>query len=225
MEGIMKEHAIVSWSGGKDSALALYEAQKTYAIVALVTTVTEGYDRISVHGVRTRLLEQQAAALGYPVEKVVLCQLCTNDEYESKMRAALERHRQAGVSTVICGDIFLEDVRRYREERLFTVGLQGAFPLWHRPSTELARQFLALGFRAILCCVDTTVLDAGFAGRLYDERLLADLPPGVDPCGENGEFHSFVFDGPTFKSPVECTAGERVLRDNRFCFCDLLPAS
>ena len=219
----MRQKAIVSWSGGKDSALALYHARQEYDIVAMLTTVTEGYDRISVHGVRSCLLEQQANALGYPVEKVVIGQVCTNDEYETKMRAALEQHRQAGVSAVICGDIFLEDVRRYREAKLFTVGLKGVFPLWHRPSMELAREFLALGFQGILCCVDTLVLDGRFAGRLYDERLLGELPPSVDPCGENGEFHTFVFDGPNFKDPVPCTAGELLLRDNRFQYCDLLP--
>jgi diphthamide synthase (EF-2-diphthine--ammonia ligase) len=139
------------------------------------------------------------------------------------MRAALERYRQAGVSFVICGDIFLEDVRRYREERLFTVGLKGVFPLWQRPTDALARRSIALGFQAVLCCVDTTVLDAGFAGRLYDPDLLRDLPPAVDPCGENGEFHSFVFDGPNLAARVEYRTEERLLRDDRFYYCDLLP--
>ena len=139
------------------------------------------------------------------------------------MRTALSRHRQAGVTGVVCGDVFLADVRRYREERLFTDGLRGLFPLWGRDSRELAERFLTLGFRAVLCCVDTQVLDASFAGRLYDRGLLADLPPGADPCGENGEFHSFVFDGPGFRRPVGWTAGERCLRERRFCYCDLLP--
>jgi uncharacterized protein (TIGR00290 family) len=220
----MREKVIVSWSGGKDSALALHELAGTYDVVSLLTTVTDGYDRISIHGVRTRLLEEQAAALGYPLEKVPISQTCDNDEYETSMRAALGRCRAGGVSSVICGDIFLADVRRYREERLFTDGLRGLFPLWGRDSRELARRFLGLGFRAVLCCVDTQVLDAGFAGRAFDEGLLADLPPGVDPCGENGEFHTFVFDGPGFARPVACTAGARTLRGQRFAYCDLLPA-
>lgn len=219
----MKEKAIVSWSGGKDSALALLEAQWDYEIVALLTTVTEVYDRISVHGVRISLLEQQARSLNCALDKVVISPACSNDEYEARMRAGLDKYRKAGVLSVVCGDIFLEDVRRYREERLFTDGLKGVFPLWGRDTTEMAHHFITLGFRAVLCCVDTTVLAADFAGRLYDRETLAQLPPTVDPCGENGEFHSFVFDGPNMASRVGHRVGERVLRDNRFCFCDLLP--
>jgi uncharacterized protein (TIGR00290 family) len=219
----MRERAIVSWSGGKDSALALYETQRQYDIVALLTTVTEGYDRISVHGVRNSLLMQQARSLGCELETVTISQKCCNDEYEAKMRTALERYRQAGVTSVICGDIFLEDVRRYREEKLFTVGLKGVFPLWQRNTTELAQQFIAAGFQAVLCCVDTRVLPESFAGRLYDHALLADLPAHVDPCGENGEFHSFVFAGPNLTRPVACQVGETVRRDNDCCYRDLLP--
>jgi len=159
----------------------------------------------------------------YPLETVSIPAACGNDDYEARMRAALVRHRDAGVTAVVCGDIFLEDVRRYREERLFTVGLQGRFPLWGRDSRELARRFLTLGFRAVLCCIDTQVLGQDFAGRDYDEALLADLPPGADPCGENGEFHTFVHDGPGFARPVPFSLGERVLRDGRFGYCDLLP--
>jgi uncharacterized protein (TIGR00290 family) len=219
----VKEKAIVSWSGGKDSALALFDAQKDFDIVALVTTVTDGFDRISVHGVRTSLLERQGQALGYPVEKVVISQTCCNDEYESRMRAALAQYKDRGVTSVICGDIFLEDVRRYREERLFTVGLRGVFPLWKVESRELAGRFFQAGFQAVLCCVDTSVLDQGYAGRLYDRDLIAHFPPAVDPCGENGEFHSFVFNGPNMAMPIAYRTGERVLRDDRFCFCDLIP--
>ncbi|HEY7422614.1 MAG TPA: ATP-binding protein [Gemmataceae bacterium] len=219
----MREKAIVLWSGGKDSALALYEVAEEYDIVALLTTVTSGYDRISMHGVRTRLLEQQAAALGYPLEQVPIPPQCVNDDYESRMGAALARYRSAGISRVICGDIFLEDVRRYREERLLSGGLTGAFPLWRRDSRELAHRFIRLGFRAVLCCVDTQILDERFAGRVYDETLLADLPATVDPCGENGEFHTFVFAGPNFARPVPYSLGEYVLREGRFGYRDLLP--
>lgn len=218
----MREKAIVSWSGGKDSALALYEAQEKCEIVALLTTVTEQYDRISMHGVRTSLLERQARSLGFALETIKIPPVCSNEEYEAKMRTALDRYRRAGVSAVICGDIFLEDVRRYREEKLFTVGLKGIFPLWKRETTELARRFITLGFQSVLCCVDTSVLDPGFAGRLYDQTLLAQLPPGVDPCGENGEFHSFVFDGPNMAMRVEYRTGERIVQDNHYCLCDLL---
>ena len=222
MEEGMKEKAVVSWSGGKDCALALHDVQQEFDIVALVTTVTEGYDRISMHGVRAILLERQARSLKCELRKVVISQVCSNDEYETKMRAALDEYRQGGVSSVICGDLFLEDVRRYREERLLQ-GLRGVFPLWKQDTAQLAQRFIALGFQAILCCVDTTVLDESFAGRRFDQQLLDDLPPGVDPCGENGEFHTFVFDGPNMAEPIECGLGERVLREGRFCYCDIVP--
>lgn len=219
----MREKAIVSWSGGKDSALALHEVAADYDIIALLTTVTRGYERISMHGVRTRLLEQQAAALNYPLEQVLIPPRCTNDEYESRMRAALDRHRKAGVSHVVCGDIFLEDVRRYREERLLGDGLTGVFPLWQRDSRKLAQRFIDLGFRAVLCCIDTHVLDERFAGRVYEENLLAEFPATVDPCGENGEFHTFVFAGPNLVHAVPYTLGEYTLREGRFGYRDLLP--
>jgi uncharacterized protein (TIGR00290 family) len=221
----MGERAIVSWSGGKDSALALYELRGSYDVAALVTTVTEDYDRISMHGVRTELLRRQAAALGLPLDVVSIPARCSNAIYEERMRAALARWREQGVSAVICGDIFLEDVRRYREERLFTgTSLHGVFPLWGRPTRDLAARFLGAGFRAVLCCVDTRVCPLAWAGRAFDEALLADLPPGADPCAENGEFHTFVFDGPIFSEPVRFTLGEAVLRDERFGYRDLLPA-
>lgn len=218
----MHEKAIVLWSGGKDCTLALYETAEEYDIVALLTTVTSGYERISMHGVRTVLLEQQAAALNYPLEQVLISPRCTNEEYEERMRTALNRYRAAGVSHVVCGDIFLEDVRRYREERLFGNGLTGVFPLWHRNSRELAHRFIDLGFRAVLCCIDTHALDERFAGRVYDESLLAELPATVDSCGENGEFHTFVFAGPSFARPVPYTLGEYALREGRFGYRDLL---
>lgn len=219
----MREKAIVSWSGGKDSALALYEVAAEYEVVALLTTVTSGYDRVSMHGVRTRLLEQQAAALNYPLDPVLIPPRCTNDEYEDRMRETLGRHRVAGVSRVICGDIFLEDVRRYREERLLGGGFTGVFPLWKRDSRALAHRFIELGFRAVLCCIDTHVLEERFAGRVYDETLLAEFPATVDPCGENGEFHTFVFAGPNFARPVPYALGEYTLREKRFGYRDLLP--
>jgi uncharacterized protein (TIGR00290 family) len=219
----MREKVVVGWSGGKDSALALYESARTHDVTALLTTVTDVYDRVSMHGVRTELLRRQAAALGHPLDLVTIPPACSNDEYEGRMRAALLRHRAVGVTTAVFGDIFLEDVRRYREERLLQGDFKGLFPLWGRDSRRLAGEFIDLGFRAVLCCVDTHVLDPSFAGRPYDADLLADLPSGADPCGENGEFHTFVFDGPLFARPVAFQHGSYTLRDGRFGYRDLLP--
>lgn len=217
----MRARAIVSWSGGKDCMLALWEVRRELDVAALVTTVTADFQRISMHGVRASLLERQAAALGLALDPVAINYPCSNGEYEEKMRVAFARHQEAGVAKVICGDIFLEDVRRYREERLF--GAEACvFPLWKRDSSELARQFLELGFQAVVCCVDTQALEKEFAGRLYDAAFLRDLPARVDPCGENGEFHTFVFAGPLFASPVRFRRGECVLREGRFHYCDLV---
>jgi uncharacterized protein (TIGR00290 family) len=217
--------AILSWSGGKDSALALYEIQQAgdYEIVTLLTTITEAYDRSSMHGIRRALIEQQADSLGIPLEKVLLSPVSSNEEYESRMREMLERHKAEGVSTVVFGDIFLEDLRRYREERLASIGMKAVFPLWGRDTAEMARTFLRQGFNAVITCVDTEQLDRSYAGRAFDEEMLASLPAGVDPCGENGEFHSFAYDGPIFKRCIPHTTGEVVLRDERFMFCDLVP--
>ena len=220
----MKNRAILAWSGGKDSALALYEMtrQDRIQVVALLTTVTEGYDRISMHGVRRELLAEQAKALGYPLEEVRLPQQCTNELYEQRMGQTLEKYHQSGIARAAFGDLFLEDVRAYREERLSRIGMRGIFPLWGRNTSEVARQFVGLGFRAVVVCVDTQALDRAFAGRDYDEDLLKDLPPEVDPCGENGEFHTFVYAGPVFHRPVRIERGEKILRENRFYYCDLV---
>jgi uncharacterized protein (TIGR00290 family) len=215
-----KPRAVVSWSGGKDSALALWHARADFEVTGLVTTVTAPFERISMHGVRRALLDEQAAALGIKLVAVTISSLCCNADYEAAMRTALEREHQAGAERVICGDIFLEDVRRYREERLLAPGA-GVFPIWGRASTELAHELIELGFRAVVCCVDTQALSAEFAGRVYDRHFLADLPKTADPCGENGEFHTFVFDGPLFAQPVRWRLGERVLRDGRFAYVDL----
>src|SRR4051794_3767491 len=177
--------AVVSWSGGKDSALALWKAAADYEVVGLVTTCTEAFDRVSMHGVRRALVERQAEELGIPLHLVHVPWPCTNEIYEERMRAKFKELTDQGVEKGICGDIFLEDVRRYREERLLAAGM-GVFPLWHIDSRELMRQFLGAAFGAILCCVDTRSLPADFAGRKLDETLLAELPPGADPCGENG---------------------------------------
>src|ERR1700686_2641801 len=216
----MKPKALVSWSGGKDCMLALWHTRQAFDIVALWTTVTRGFDRISMHGVRVELLRKQAGSLRFPLQTVEIPHPCSNAIYEQAMKDAWANGHSPAV---ICGDLFLEDVRRYREERLFGADAC-VFPLWQRPTPELAREFIALGFRAVLCCVDTQALPADFAGREFDNALLADLPAGVDPCGENGEFHTFVYDGPAFTTAIDLKRGERVLREQRFSYCDLLPA-
>lgn len=213
---------ILSWSGGKDSALSLYTLQQSgeHEIDALLTTITRDYDRISMHGVRRSLLHQQAEALGLPVLEVGISANAANAEYEANMAAVLTAYQQQGIEAVAFGDIFLEDLRAYREKNLQALDLATVFPIWKRDTRELATTFLQLGFKAAVACIDTQVLDSSFAGRMIDADFLRDLPGGIDPCGENGEFHSFVFDGPIFRRPVPITVGEKVMRDERFCFCD-----
>jgi len=218
------EKVILCWSGGKDSAISLYEIQKgkKYEVVSLLTTITEDYDRVSLHGVPRILVEQQASSLGLPIEEVFISKASSNEEYESKMKETLTRFKQNGVSSVVFGDVFLEDVRQYRENNLSKLRMKGLFPVWGRDTAELTRSFIALGFQAITTCVDSKVLDKRFLGRMVDKHFLAELPPNVDPGGENGEFHSFVFNGPIFKERIAYTLGEQVLRDSLY-FCDLLP--
>ena len=221
----MKEKAVVAWSGGKDSALALHEILESgrYEVQELLTTVTRDYDRISIHGVRSVLLEQQAKALGFPLEKTFISKGASDEEYESELLKALKRQRDAGVSSMVFGDIFLEDIRKYRERMLVKVGVKGVFPLWKKDTRALARRFIELGFKAVIASVDSEVMVKDFVGRVYDERFLSDLPENVDPCGENGEFHSFVYDGPIFRERVSFTQGVKVLREKRFYYCDLIP--
>jgi uncharacterized protein (TIGR00290 family) len=206
--------------------MALHELRRnaSYEIAALLTTVTEVYDRISMHGVRRELLERQAAALGLPLEIVTIPPVCANANYEARMGAALLRWKARGIRRVAFGDIFLEDLREYRERNLARIGMEAIFPVWLRPTNELVREFIGLGFRAVTVCVDPKKLDGSFVGREINEEFVADLPKGVDPCGENGEFHSFVFDGPGFAGPVELSRGEIVLRDG-YWFCDLAPTA
>ncbi len=215
---------IVGWSGGKDSALALYEVLKSgMEVLELLTTVTQDYDRISIHGVRRVLLEQQAEALGLLLEKMLIPKGASDFEYEKELLTLLRSHRNKGVISMVFGDIFLEDVKRYRDEMLAKIGMHGIYPLWKRDTQELARAFIDFGFKAVITVVDPNVLGKEFAGREFDRQFLADLPASVDPCGENGEFHSFVYDGPIFSKAVPFTKGEGVLRENRFYHCDLLP--
>jgi uncharacterized protein (TIGR00290 family) len=214
----------MSWSGGKDSCIALYEIQREqkYRVVALLTTVTREYDRISMHGVRRVLLERQAASLGLPLHQVFISKGATNEEYEIKIGEAFSLYRDRGIDSMVFGDLFLEDIRAYRERFLARHNMRGLFPVWKRDTAIFIREFLELGFRAVVTCVDSKVLDQSFAGRLIDESFLSSLPTEVDPCGENGEFHSFVFDGPIFSAPVNFSRGEIVLRES-FWFRDLLP--
>lgn len=222
----VKEKVVLSWSGGKDSAMAAYHllASQRYEIAALLTTVTEEFDRISMHGVRRELLERQAESLGMPLRKVLIPKDCPNEVYEARMREALGDFKSQGITKVAFGDLFLEDLKQYRDERLAQAGMTGVYPLWMRDTEELVRTFIGLGFRAILACVDTRAIDASFAGREIDLDLLRDLPESADPCGEHGEYHSFVYAGPIFRKAISCRAGERVMRTPRFNYCDIVVA-
>jgi uncharacterized protein (TIGR00290 family) len=215
---------LFSWSGGKDSAMALHALLRDpeFEVVGLLTTVTEGYERISMHGVRRELLQRQAGSIGLPLEEVRIPPQCGNPVYESRMGEALLRFRSRGVLHVGFGDIFLEDLRAYREKKLAPAGMSALFPLWKVDTRELAARFIRDGFRAITVCLDPAKLPASFAGRELDSSFFSQLPPNVDPCGENGEFHTFVFAGPIFHSPIGVKRGKVVERES-FVFCDLLP--
>lgn len=210
----MQPKAIFNWSGGKDSSLCLYHVLKNqdYAIQCLLTSVSETYQRISMHGVRVELLDIQAERLGLPLIKLQIPDMPSMEVYEQVMQAALKDLQAQGASVSIFGDIFLEDLRQYREQKLAEVGLKGVFPLWNRPTKDLIREFIALGFKTITTCVNEKYLDESFVGRIIDEDFLNDLPDTVDPCGENGEFHTFVFDGPLFSKPILFEKGEVVYR-------------
>ena len=214
---------IVSWSTGKDSAWMLHVLRQQHpgAVAGLLTTVNEAFDRVAMHAVRRDLLEAQAHAAALPLYAVDLPWPCSNADYEQRMTTAIEGLLREGFTHVAFGDLFLEDVRRYREDRLRGTGLTPLFPLWKTMATsELAQAMIAGGIRAYLTCVDPRQLDATFVGRAFDQALLAELPPHVDPCGEKGEFHSFVWDGPMFRHPIAVVLGEIVERDG-FAFADL----
>lgn len=216
------ERILFCWSGGKDSAMALHALlqQKDVHVAGLLTTVTEGFERVAMHGVRRELLHRQVESIGLPLQEVYIPPQCVNPIYEARMEAAMRSALGQGIRSVAFGDIFLEDLRAYREKNLARVGMEAIFPIWKRDTTELARNFVDLGFRARAVCVDPRVLDRSFAGRELDESFFRDLPTQADPCGENGEFHTFVYDGPIFQKPVGCRTGKVVERDS-FVFCDL----
>ncbi|MDP9002554.1 MAG: adenine nucleotide alpha hydrolase [Myxococcota bacterium] len=220
----MVPKAILSWSSGKDSAWTLHVLRQKgeVEVVALLTTINEVYDRVAMHAVRTELLRAQAEAAGVPLWTVPIPSPCSNAEYEAAMGAALERARQAGITLAAFGDLFLEDIRRYREQKLAGAGLQPIFPLWAMPTDALAREMIAGGLRARITCVDPKQLAPPFAGREFDTALLDELPPSVDRCGERGEFHTFAYGGPMFKQPIGVRQGEVVVRDG-FVFADLIP--
>jgi len=216
------KEVLVSWSGGKDSCLALYEIQqsKQYRIAALLTTITRDYDRISMHGVRRELLEAQAASLEIPLHPVAISKDASNTEYETRLVAACADY--PSIDSIVFGDLFLEDVKQYRDDFLIKHQLHGLYPVWLRNTSEFVKRFIALGFKAIVTCTNARILGPGFVGRLIDEAFLSDLPSAVDPCGEYGEFHTFVFEGPNFKQPVAWSKGEIVEREG-FWFCDVVP--
>jgi uncharacterized protein (TIGR00290 family) len=214
----------LSWSGGKDSAWALHllRQQGEYEVAALVTTLNSHFNRVAIHGFREELLDAQAASVGVPLWKIPLPWPCSNEDYESRMGALCERAVAEGFSGFAFGDLFLEDIRAYREKMLAPTGLTPVFPVWGIPTAELARTMIGGGLRARLTCVDLKQLDASFAGREFDESFLRDLPAGVDACGERGEFHTFVHDGPIFRQPVGCSYDHTVERDG-YAYAELLP--
>lgn len=240
-----KKKAIFNWSGGKDSSLTLYHVLKDndFDVTALMTTVNSKHNRISMHGVRRELLHAQGASLGLPIKEILLPEMPSMSEYDAKMTKVLSELQKDNITHSIFGDIFLEDLKKYREDRLKEVGLIGHFPLWKRDTTELVNEFIDLGFKTVVACVKSEVLDESFTGRIIDQDFLRDLPENVDPCGENGEFHTFVFDGPIFKNPIDFTIGETIFKEYQapknvddtchsdepdfkpsgFYFCDLIP--
>lgn len=210
----MKKKALFNWSSGKDSALALYKTLQNpdFEIITLLTSVSEQYQRISMHGVRVELLDQQAKSIGIPLTKMMIPEMPTMEMYENVMRTTLTNLKDQGVTHSIFGDIFLEDLRLYRENKLKEIGFEGEFPLWKEDTKALIEEFLSLGFKTIVTCVNEKFLDKSFVGRIIDQQFIADLPDNVDVCGENGEFHTFTFDGPVFSNPIAFEIGEIVHR-------------
>lgn len=232
----MKTKAFFNWSGGKDSSLALHNVlnDKKYSIETLLTTVSKQYKRISMHGVRESMLDLQVASIGLPLEKVWLPDVASMEVYAQTMSSKMQEMKGKGIDHAIFGDIFLEDLKKWREDQLAKEGLKGVFPLWKKNTRKLVNEFIDKGFKTIVVSIDTKYLDESFTGQVIDHHFLKMLPSHVDPCGENGEFHTFVFDGPIFKTPVSFTLGERMYKEyashdakneekNGFWYCDLLP--
>jgi len=239
--------ALFNWSSGKDSALALYKILQNpeFKIDYLLTSVNQQFQRISMHGVRVELLQQQAESIGIPLEIMEIPEMPTMEVYESVMQQTLEKLKNKGISYSVFGDIFLEDLRQYREDKLATMGFEGVFPIWRIPTKDLIQEFISLGFQTVVVCVNERYLDKSFVGRIIDQQFIDDLPENVDVCGENGEFHTFCFDGPIFQKPIDFELGEIVYRkyekpktdssntacdsddstayDYGFWYCDLIP--
>ena len=216
------EPVIISWSGGKDSVLALFLLNREkFNVRTLITSISEEYNRVSMHGVRKELLEKQVNSIGIPLITISLLKDTTNEEYEKIMKREMLYFKSHRIYHVVFGDIFLEDIKNYRELNLSKIGMKAIFPLWKKSSKDLAKQFLDLGFKAIITCVDSNFLNSDFVGEFFDDNFLQALPSNVNYCGENGEFHTFVFDGPIFFNPVKFQKGEIVFRDDRFYFIDL----
>ncbi|RVT75418.1 diphthine--ammonia ligase [Flavobacterium sufflavum] len=239
--------ALFNWSSGKDSALALYKIlqDSEFEINCLLTSVNQQYQRISMHGVRVELLEQQAQSIGIPLDIMQIHEMPTMEVYENVMQQTLEKLKTKGITHSVFGDIFLEDLRKYREDKLATMGFEGVFPIWKIPTHDLIQEFISLGFKTIVVCVNERFLDKSFVGRIIDQQFIDDLPENVDVCGENGEFHTFSFDGPIFQKPIDFEIGEIVYRkyekpkqessntacdtndttayDYGFWYCDLIP--
>ena len=216
---------VFSWSSGKDSAMALYRILKSneYEVVALLTTISSKYDRVSIHGVRKTLLYKQAESIGIPLDIIALSDNPSNEEYEEKMERVMQSYIEKGIRHAAFGDIFLEDLREYRQRKLSLVGMKALFPLWKTDTDELVKSMSIDGFKSIITCVDTQFLSKEFVGKEIDNTLLLKMPTSIDKCGENGEYHSFAYAGPIFHERIEFEIGEKVLRDNRFFFCDLIP--
>lgn len=214
---------LVSWSTGKDSAYALHKIRQTdsYEVVGILSTITEEYDRVSMHATRHELLKQQAAQLDLPVYPVFIPAICSNGIYAARMQWLLEQVRNQGVTHIVFGDLYLEDIRQYRESKLAVVGIKPIFPLWGSDTRQLAREMIDIGMKAVITCIDPRKLNHSFVGRQFDQQLLADLPENVDPCGENGEFHTFVYAGPMFSYPIAVSIGVAVERDG-YLFADVL---
>lgn len=219
------KRTLLSWSSGKDSAWSLHLLRNmpAYEVVGLLTTFNESADRVAMHGVRRSLVRAQAAAANLPLWEIELPWPCSNEKYESAMKSACERAVQSGIEVVAFGDLFLADIRAYREKQLSGTGLEPVFPVWEIPTDTLAREMIAAGVRAKLTCVDSKQIDPKLAGREFDSQLLSELPASADPCGENGEFHSFVYAGPMFRNPIPVETGAIVQRE-QFVYADMLPA-
>ncbi len=216
------EPVIISWSGGKDSVLALFLLNREkFNVRTLITSISEEYNRVSMHGVRKELLEKQTNSIGIPLITISLPKDTTNEEYEKIMKQEMLYFKSHRIYHVVFGDIFLEDIRNYRESNLSKIGMKAIFPLWKKDTKELAHLFINLGFKAIITSVDSKFLEGSFVGKIFDREFINSLPPDIDPAGENGEFHTFVFDGPIFINPVKFQRGEFVFRDDRFYFVDL----